>query len=132
MSELYNEIRGLPIFTELPDDIKALVGHIYLRKVPGGYTVAKKQGLAYMLINPTNIGHRVYNRQIVKWDAHPAIVDLKNYQYALQHLGLTDLDGNLLDDVTVDEKGNLRRSAPQAKRYTQHGNKREGLLVRTG
>src|SRR2546421_3209490 len=82
ITALHNEIHGVPIFCELPPDIVARVGKIQLQPVSGGYTIASRGSLVYLLTNPANIGHRVYKRRIVKREAHPAIVDREDYDYA--------------------------------------------------
>ena len=116
IAALHNEIRGVPIFPELPEDIAERVGRIQLRPVPKGYTVAGRESLIAMLINPANIGHKVYKQRIVKWDAHLPIVDRGDYEYALAHLGRVDLEGNVIEKVH------------RTSRFT-HGQKREGLLA---
>jgi hypothetical protein len=116
LSALRNEILGVPIFSELPEEIKERIGRIQLRPVPGGYTIVGRGSLIDLLINPANIGHKVYNRRVVKENAHAAIVDKEDYDYALAHLGKVDLEGNTIE-------------RPQrATRFTP-GQRREGLLA---
>lgn len=43
------------------------------------------------------IGYLVFNGRIVKRNAHPAIVDVDNWQYAFEHLSDVDLDGMPID-----------------------------------
>jgi Resolvase, N terminal domain len=116
IAALRNEIHDVPIFCELPDDIKSRVGRIQLYPLKDGYTIAGRESLGLLLINPANIGHKVYKGRIVKWDAHPAIVDREDYDFALAHLGYIDLEGNVIER----EK--------RTRRYTQ-GQRREGLLA---
>ncbi len=114
---LRNEVRQQAIFPNLPEDFDLTrIGRIQLWKVEGGYTVLAHRSLVEILINPVNIGHKTFKGEIVKRDAHPAIVDLEDYQFALEHLGTADLDGN---EITREQR---------AKRFTQ-GQKREGLLA---
>lgn len=117
---LRREVRGVAIFPELPEDILARLSKIGLRKVVGGYTVMGWQSLLDILINPANIGHVAYKGQIVKHNAHPAIVDLQDYDYALAHLGKVDLDGNPI------------QRGVRSPHYTQTGTIiRDGLLAGT-
>ncbi len=116
LSALHNEIRGLPIFPDLSPEMAERVGLVRLRRVPGGFTVASRQSLIWMLINPANAGHKVYDGQIVKWNSHPALVNIDDYNYARAHLARADLEGNKIVQ-------------PQrAKRFTQGSQKRDGLL----
>ena len=119
LTALCNEIRGVAIFDELPEDeeFRKRVGQIQLRKVQGGYTVASRASLVGMLTNPANIGVRVYKGKIVPGVTHTAIVDRDDFNFALSHLGAINLDGNEIER----EK--------RAKRFTQAGTKREGLLA---
>ena len=80
--------------------------------------IAGRGSLIGLLTNPSNIGHRVYNRRIVKWNAHEAIVDREDYDFALSHLGTVDLEGNPIERER------------RVVRYTQ-GQRREGLLAGT-
>ena len=116
LSALRNEILGVPIFCELPEEIKERVGRIQLRPVAGGYTIVGRGSLIDLLINPANIGHKVYNRRVVKENAHPAIVDKEDFEYAVTHLGKVDLEGNEIE------------RPERVKRYTW-GQDRGGLLA---
>src|SRR5438270_11772080 len=87
-------LRGVPIFPDLSEEMAERVGRVRLRPVPGGYTVASRQSLAWMLINPANVGHKVYDGQIVRRNSHPAIVDKSDYDCARAHLARADLEGN--------------------------------------
>jgi hypothetical protein len=116
LGALHNEIRGRAIFPVLPDDIRARIGRIQLRPVPGGFTIAGRASLRELLINPANVGHKVFQQRVVKLDAHPGIVEQADYAYALAHLGKVDLQGNVI---------NRPRRTP---RYTR-GQRREGLLA---
>ena len=73
--------RGEPLFPDVegwtPDT------HILKACVTGGWTVSTRFGLKYILTNPMYAGHLVFNGSIVKYNAHPAIVDADNWQYAL-------------------------------------------------
>jgi hypothetical protein len=62
-------------------------------------------------------GHLVFNGRIVKYNAHPAIVDADNWQYAFDHLAKVDLDGNVIER----EK--------KAVRYTQRTSADSGALL---
>lgn len=42
-------------------------------------------------------GHLVFNERIVKYDAHKAIVNLDNWQFAFDHLSDVDFDGNPIE-----------------------------------
>src|SRR6266487_2647810 len=116
ITALHKEIYATAIFPELPDDIKKYVGRIQLQPVSGGYTVASRASLVALLINPVNIGHKRYKGEIVKWDAHPPIVNKDDFAFAVAHLDTVDLDGNKIER----EK--------RVARYT-HGQRREGLLA---
>jgi len=117
LAALFSEIRGKPIFPPLPDDFDiSRIGRVQLRPVPGGYTIAARRSLIDLLTNVVNIGHAVYRGKIVKYDAHPAIVDREDFQFAIEHLGSTDLDGEEIQR----EKREVR--------FPQEGTKREGLL----
>ena len=91
--ELYTEIRGTCLFPTLPDDIQARVGYIQLSPVPGGYTISSQSALKYILVNPIYLGHKVYRKRIVKYNAHQPLTSKDNYEYALARLGEVDLVG---------------------------------------
>jgi Resolvase, N terminal domain/Recombinase len=82
--------RGEPLF---PDHEDINPKTIRLKRMKGGWTVSTRFGLKYILTNPMYAGHLVFNGRIVKRNAHPAIVNLDNWQYAFEHLSDVDLDG---------------------------------------
>ena len=51
-----------------------------------GWTIRSRHGLQYILTNPMYLGHLVFNERIVKRNAHEAIVDIDNWNYAFEHL----------------------------------------------
>jgi hypothetical protein len=57
-----------------------------------GWTIGSRKGLTDLLTNPAYIGHLVFNGQIVKRDAHPAIVNDDLWRYAFDHLSPIDLE----------------------------------------
>ena len=91
------EIRGKPIFPDLPPEIAARVGYIHLTKVQGGYTSHSWSGLRAMLTNVALIGHKVYKGRLIK-NVHPPVTDDKdleaNFWYAFNLLSPTDINGN--------------------------------------
>jgi hypothetical protein len=83
--------RGEPLFLDNESiDPKT----VYLKRIAGGWTIATRSGLKHVLSNPMYAGHLVFNGRIVKRNAHAAIVDADNWQYAFEHLAEVDLDGN--------------------------------------
>jgi hypothetical protein len=94
---LRREVCGQPIFPDLPPEILGHVGKIMLTKVPGGWTIKTRGGLVYILTNPVYIGHMVYEGRIVKYNAHPAIVDEDDFWFSYYRLAKTDFEGNLID-----------------------------------
>jgi DNA invertase Pin-like site-specific DNA recombinase len=87
--------QGRPLFPVHPDiDPKTM----FLSKVYDdtgaliGWTVGSRKGLTDMLTNPAYIGHLVFDRKIVKRDAHEPIVERDLWQYAFDHLSPIDLE----------------------------------------
>jgi DNA invertase Pin-like site-specific DNA recombinase len=111
---LRREIAGKPIFPELPDDIKARVGHITLTKVEGGYTLKSRTGLAYLLTNPAYIGHTYYKGHLIR-NTHAPIVDEDDFMFAFNHLSDYTLDGEPIERpkraVRYEQRDNPRRKA---------------------
>jgi hypothetical protein len=68
-----------------------------LTKVPGGWTIKSRAGLAYLLTNPAYIGHVYHKGRIVKKNAHPAIVDEEDFWFAYYRLASIDFDGNPIE-----------------------------------
>jgi DNA invertase Pin-like site-specific DNA recombinase len=97
--------RGEPLFPDVPGWTP---DHIHLKRMPSGWTLSTRTGLKYVLSNPMYAGHLVFNGRIVKYNAHPAIVEADNWQYAFNHLARVDLDGQPIDRPN------------RAVRYTQH------------
>lgn len=94
---LYREIVGKPIFPELSEDIKARIGHIRVTPVQGGYTIKSPKGLKYILTNVAYIGYVAFDGQIVKRNAHTAIVDANDFWFAYNALADTDTDGTPIE-----------------------------------
>jgi DNA invertase Pin-like site-specific DNA recombinase len=108
LAVLRREIVGQPTFPDLPLEILERTGQIILTKVPRGWTIKSHDGLKTILTNPAYIGHIAYGGRIVKYNAHPAIVDEDDFWFAYYRLAKTDFEGNPIehpDGVT--------------KRYTQ-------------
>lgn len=97
LASLRREVCGQPIFPDLPPEILERVGKTMLTKVPGGWTIKTRGGLAYILTNPAYIGHMVYEGRIVKYNAHLAIVDEDDFWFAYYRLAKTDFEGNPID-----------------------------------
>ncbi len=97
VATLRREIVGTPIFPDLPPEILERTGQITLTKVPGGWTIKSRDGLETMLTNPAYIGHIAYSGRIVKYNAHPAIVDEDDFYFAYYRLAKTDFDGNPIE-----------------------------------
>jgi recombinase len=97
IATLRREIVGKPIFPDLPPDILERTGQITLTKVPGGWTIKSRDGLETMLTNPAYIGHVVYGRRIVKYNAHEAIVDEDDFNFAYYRLAKTNFDGTPIE-----------------------------------
>ncbi|EFH89915.1 recombinase family protein [Ktedonobacter racemifer] len=111
---LYREVAGKLLFPETKGiEPKSM----YLKRIKGGWTIASRLGLKNLLTNFAYDGHLVFNREVVKRNAHPAIVDHSDWLYAFEHLSDTDLDGN---DIEKPEK---------AIRYTQKGSTNNALLA---
>jgi DNA invertase Pin-like site-specific DNA recombinase len=72
---------------------------MHLDRTPNdnGWTIRSREGLRYILTNPMYAGHLVFNHKIVKLNAHPAIVNLDNWQYAFDRLSDVDLDGQPIE-----------------------------------
>lgn len=113
LAALYHEIAGRVIFPDVPGiDPKS----VHLKRLDGGWTVNSRRGLRYLLANPAYAGHLVFNGRIVKRNAHPAIVDLEDFQYAYDHLADVDLDGQPIE------------RPERTVRYKQTGNVNTALL----
>ncbi len=113
LTVLYHEIAGRVIFPDVPGiDPKS----VHLKRLDGGWTVNSRRGLAHILANPAYIGHLVFNGRIVKRNAHPAIVDLEDFQYAYDRLADVDLDGQPIE------------RPERTVRYNQTGNTNTALL----
>jgi DNA invertase Pin-like site-specific DNA recombinase len=106
--------RGEPLF---PDVEGWTPERIFSKRVTGGWTVSTRFGLKYILTNPMYVGHLVFNGRIVKYNAHPAIVEADNWQYAFDHLADIDLEGNEID------------RQDRAVRYTQKTSIDSGALL---
>jgi len=106
--------RGEPLF---PDVEGWTPDHIHMKRMSGGWTVSTRFGLKYILTNPMYQGHLVFNGRIVKYNAHPAIVDADTWQYAFDHLADIDLEGNETEH------------AKRAVRYTQKTSADSGALL---
>ncbi len=91
------EIYGRLLFPDVPQDILERIGRINMSRVPGGYTIKGRTSLMAFLTNPVYIGHMVYKGQIVKYNAHPAIVDEQDFMFAFNALSPTDLEGNVIE-----------------------------------
>src|SRR5215469_8286635 len=108
LAPLRREVVGYPIFPDLPPAILERTGRINLTKVPGGWTIKSHIGFREILTNPAYIGHVVFGGRIVKYNAHPAIVDEDDFWFAYYRLAKTDFDGNPIE-----------RPAGATKRYKQ-------------
>lgn len=97
LATLRREIIGRPTFPDLPPDILKRTGQITLTKVPGGWTIKSHPGLQQILTNPAYIGHIAYGGRIVKYNAHPAIVDEDDFWFAYYRLAKTDFAGNQIE-----------------------------------
>jgi Resolvase, N terminal domain/Recombinase len=109
-------LRGEALFL---DDDRIDPKSIHLDRTPNnnGWTIRSKAGLRYILSNPAYIGHLVFNGRIVKKNAHPAIVDADNWQYAFDHLADVDLDGQPIE------------RPERTVRYTQEASVDSGALL---
>lgn len=121
LAALYREVvamavSGKPIF---PDNPLIDASSMRLTKVPGGWTVTSRTALKYILTNPMYAGHLVFNKRVVKFNAHPAIVDPENWNYAFMRLSGIDLDGNPIEH------------GEKSVRYAQKGNSNTALLSGT-
>ncbi|HEX6478729.1 MAG TPA: recombinase family protein [Ktedonobacteraceae bacterium] len=121
LATLYREVvsmaaSGTPIF---PDNPMIDEGTIRLTRVEGGWTVASRTALKYILTNPMYAGHLVFNGRVVKRNAHPAIVDPDLWEYAFNKLATTDLDGNPIEH------------GEKSVRYAQKGSANTALLAGT-
>jgi hypothetical protein len=103
-AELFHEIinmakRGEPLFLPHPSiDEKSM--HCDRMERDGkliGWTIKSWCGLNHILSNPMYAGHLVFNHRVVKRNAHPAIVNLDNWEYAFWKESKYDLDGNLIE-----------------------------------
>jgi DNA invertase Pin-like site-specific DNA recombinase len=110
LAALRRELFGKCLFPDLPPEIAARVGKVYLEKVVGGYTIKSRTGLVGILTNVANIGHMHFDGEIVKRDVHKAIVDVDDYLFAVYHLQDVDLDGNPINRperaIRLPQKGN--------------------------
>ena len=95
--------QGKPLFPVHPDiDPKSM----HLKKVFDsagvllGWTVNSRAGLEDILTNPMYAGHLVFNKTIVKRNAHPAIVDADLWQHVFELLSTVDLDYRPIDRPT--------------------------------
>ena len=91
------EIVDTLLFPDLPADIAVRIGQIVLTRVHGGYTVKSIDGLKSILTNVAYIGHVMYKGQIVKYNAHPAIVNEQDFFFAFNALSETDIDGHSIE-----------------------------------
>jgi DNA invertase Pin-like site-specific DNA recombinase len=107
---------GVPLF---PDSDGIDPKTIYLKRMVGGWTVKSRTGLRGILTNPMYQGHLVFNGRIVKRNAHPAIVDADNWQFAFDNLADVDLDGNPIEH------------AKRTVRYSQQMSTNTALLAGT-
>jgi len=114
LSELFSEIRGQAVFPELPPGVRQ---YVPLKKVPNGYTISSSQSLAKILTNPVYAGHRTYQQNIVRRNAHEPLIDSETYAFILALLGQVDLDG-----IEIERE-------PRVKRFTHQYTKRDGLLA---
>ncbi len=113
LAALYHEIADRVIFPDMPGiNPKS----IHLKRLDGGWTVSSRRGLRYLLSNPAYAGHLVFNGRIVKRDAHPAIVNPRDWAFAFQNLAEVDLNG---DPIERPER---------TVRYNQTGNTNMALL----
>lgn len=91
---------GKPLF---PIDERIDPKTIFLQKVFNdegtllGWTVGSRAGLTDILTNPAYIGHLVFNGEIQKRNAHPAIVDEDLFYYAFNLLAKTDLEHRAIE-----------------------------------
>ncbi len=104
--------RGEPLFPDVEG-----IDYLYLTRMPSGWTVTSRSGLRHILSNPVYAGHLVFNGKVVKRDAHPAIVDPVNWQYAFDHLADVDLDGNPIE------------RPEKTTRYVQKSSRDSGALL---
>ncbi len=91
------EIHGRLLFPDVPQDILERIGRINMSRVEGGYTIKGRTSLLAFLTNPVYLGHAVYQNQIVKYHAHPAIVNEQDFFFAFNALSPTDLEGNIIE-----------------------------------
>ena len=117
LTGLLREIIGRPIFPDIPDEIKAHIGHIQLTKVEGGYTLVSHTALKFLLTNSAYIGHMAYEGRVTKYNAHPAIVDEGDFWYAYNRIAKTTLEG----EPIAHER--------HAVRYTQKQTPRREVLL---
>lgn len=120
LSILRQEVAGRILFKELPPDIQARVGKIHLTPVQEGWTIKTRGALIWILTNPAYIGHVYYKGRIVKYNAHPAIVDEEDFWYAYHRLAHQDFDGN-----PIEHPDGVTKRYQQAK---TKGTRRGGLL----
>jgi len=105
---------GVPLFPDAEDvDPKT----VYLKRMPGGWTISTRSGLKRILSNPVYAGHVVFNGRVVKRNAHLAIVDDDNWCYAFENLSDLDLDGDPIDH------------GKRMVRYTQQASVDSGALM---
>jgi Recombinase len=101
LAKLHHEIvnmakRGEPLFLPDPsiDESTIRLDRVYRDGDFVGWTIKSRSGLKHVLSNPMYAGHLVFNKRVVKYNAHMAIVDQDNWQYAFEHISKYDLDGN--------------------------------------
>jgi SOS-response transcriptional repressor LexA len=100
-------------------------GRFQLKRMTNGWTISTRFGLKYILTNPMYQGHLVFNGRIVKYNAHSAIVDADNWNYAFDHLADLDLEGNEIerDKRTVRYTQKTRADSNALLAGTRHNGK---------
>lgn len=109
--------QGIPLFPLVPG-INPKTIYLTTVKVDGklvGWTIASRFGLQTILSNPQYAGHLVFRGEIVKRNAHKAIVDPFLWNYAYSHIAKVDLDGN---EIVRDERTARYRIQPGKQHYS--------------
>lgn len=114
-NKLYREVVGRVVFPDV--DGWTPENRIALTRVDGGWTIKSRQGLKYILTNLTYIGHYCFDGQIMKENAHPAIVQEKLFWYAWEHLSEVNIEGNPIE------------RPKKAVRYEQRGSVPDTMLL---
>jgi DNA invertase Pin-like site-specific DNA recombinase len=121
LAALFREVVNMTLRGEalFPDDDCIDPKSMHLDRTPNdnGWTIRSRVGLRYILCNPMYAGHLVFNGRVVKRNAHPAIVNADNWQFAFDHLSDVDLDGQPIE------------RPKRTVRYTQRGSTNTALLT---